>query len=254
MNNKKTLLFYLLGAWGQILLACIIAFALRLYGLDVGYATPFGWILIIMGGISSALWGTIISVKYRNTGFKTIICDFFRIKQNPKNYVWVIMFLCLDFLPLMLWGRIVIRVWYLPIIMFFKHIILGGIEEVGWRYLFQPILQERMHYIIATIITFFSWGIWHFMFFYLDETEVDVIPFLIGLLINSFILSALYVKTNNLWICVMTHSLINVFSQLVTGENQYVSYFSKAVIVVIAIILATHARKSIPNSLKGYLR
>jgi membrane protease YdiL (CAAX protease family) len=66
-----------------------------------------------------------------------------------------------------------------------------------------------------------------------------VIPFLIGILVNSFILSALYVKTNNLWICVMTHSLINVFSQLVTGGNQYVGYFSKVVIIVIAIILAT---------------
>ena len=77
------------------------------------------------------------------------------------------------------------------------------------------------------------------MFFYLDETHADVIPFLIGLLVNSFILSALYVKTNNLWICVMTHSLINVFSQLVTDSNQYVGYFSKVVIIVIAIILAT---------------
>ena len=81
------------------------------------------------------------------------------------------------------------------------------------------------------------------MFYYLDETPVDVIPFLMGLLINSFILSALYVKTNNLWICVMTHSLINVFSQLVTGGNQYVGYFSKASIVAIAIILAAQTNR-----------
>jgi membrane protease YdiL (CAAX protease family) len=75
-----------------------------------------------------------------------------------------------------------------------------------------------------------------------------VIPFLIGLLVNSFILSALYVKTNNLWICVMTHSLINVFSQLVTGSNQYVGYFSKVVIIVIAIMLATKTiRKQVDN-------
>lgn len=53
----------------------------------------------------------------------------------------------------------------------------------------------------------------------------------------------LCVKTNNLWICVMTHSLINVFSQLVTGGNQYVGYFSKAV-----IMLATKTiRKQVNN-------
>jgi len=57
------------------------------------------------------------------------------------------------------------------------------------------------------------------------------------------------VKTNNLWICVMTHSLINVFSQLVTGGNQYVGYFSKVVIIVIAIMLATKTtiRKQVNN-------
>ena len=243
MNNKKALTFYLAGALGQISVVCIIAFVLRLYGLDVGYATPLGWILIAIGGISSALWGTIVSVQYRNTGFKTVICDFFRIKQSPKNYGWMIIFLCLDFLPVIFGGRISISVWYLPIIMFFKHIAFGGLEEIGWRYLFQPLLQEKLHYIFATIITFFSWGIWHFLFYYLDETPVDVIPFLMGLLINSFILSALYVKTNNLWICAMTHSLINVFSQLVTGGNQYVGYFSKASIVAIAIILAAQTNR-----------
>ena len=99
MNNKKALTLYLVGALGQIFVVCIIASVLRRYGLEVGYATPLGWIIIAIGGISSALWGTIISIKYRNTGFKTTICDFFRIKQSPLNYGWMILFLCLDFLP-----------------------------------------------------------------------------------------------------------------------------------------------------------
>ena len=70
MNNKKALTFYLAGALGQISVVCIIAYALRLYGMDVGYATPLGWILIAIGGISSALWGTIVSVKYQFFTFK----------------------------------------------------------------------------------------------------------------------------------------------------------------------------------------
>ena len=112
MNNKKALTLYLVGALGQIFVVCIIASVLRRYGLEVGYATPLGWIIIAIGGISSAL----------------------------------------------------------------------------------------------------------------------------------------YVKTSNLWICVMTHSMINVFSQLVTGGNQYVGYFSKVVIILIAIMLATKTiRKQINN-------
>ena len=38
--------------------------------------------------------------------------------------------------------------WYIPFILFFKAIIFGGIEEVGWRYIFQPVLQERRNYIL----------------------------------------------------------------------------------------------------------
>ncbi len=58
-------------------------------------------------------------------------------------------------------------------------------------------------------------------------------------MVNCFILSALYTRTNNLWICVMTHSLINVFSQVFVEENTpiYVTYACKGLIVTLAILL-----------------
>ncbi|MGN1223696.1 MAG: hypothetical protein ACI4TG_01175, partial [Ruminococcus sp.] len=52
------------------------------------------------------------------------------------------------------------------------------------------------------------------------------------------ILSALFIKTNSLWICIMTHSLINVFSQLAIEGNQYVSYVCKIIIIVMAVVLS----------------
>lgn len=84
------------------------------------------------------------------------------------------------------------------------------------------------------------WGIWHFSYFYIEGTlpQVQVFGFLLGLLTNCFILSALFVKTNSLWICVMTHSLINVFSQLAVGGNQNISYTCKIIIIVMATALS----------------
>lgn len=129
----------------------------------------------------------------------------------------------------------------MPIILFLKAIIFGGIEEVGWRYVFQPVLQERCNYITSTIITFVAWEIWHFSYFYIEGTlpQVQVFEFSLGLFVNCFILSALFIKTKSLWICVMTHSLINVFSQLAIGGNQYVAYVCKIIIIVMAIVLST---------------
>lgn len=152
-----------------------------------------------------------------------------------------ILFLCLDFFAIAFNGIILINFWYIPLVLFFKAILFGGIEEIGWRYIFQPILQERYNYVLSTIITFVLWGLWHFSYFYIEGTlpQVKGVSFLIGLLVNCFILSALYIKTNSLWICVMTHALINVFSQLAVGGNQYVSYACKIIIIVVAVVLST---------------
>ena len=247
MKLEKAIGLYLLGALGQIILVCLTVFFLRNNGYSMNYSSPLGLAAIALGGLSSALWGTIIAIKYRNTNFKSVLFDFFRIRQNYKNYLLVLIFLFLDFANVIFGGRFIISVWYLPFLMYLKHIAFGGLEEIGWRYLFQPLLQERLNYVISTLITFFAWGIWHFLFFYIDGSlsAINVIPFLIGLLTNSFILSALYLRTKNLWICVMTHSLINVLSQLVEGGNNYIEYVCKVLIIIFAIILSLKMNKKI---------
>lgn len=237
MSRNKAISFYLLGTLGQIWLICIIVLILHNMGMVVDYTTPLGIAAIGIGGISSA----IIAVRYKKYNIWKILKDFFAIKQKPSSYVFVFLFLVLDFCYVAFDGKVVLKAWYIPIILFFKAIIFGGIEEIGWRYVFQPILQERHKYIASTIITFIAWGIWHFSYFYIEGTlpQVQVFGFLLGLLINCFVLSALFIKTNSLWICVMTHALINVFSQLAIGGNQYVSYVSKIVIIVMAVVISS---------------
>ena len=254
MSRKKALAIYLSGTWGQIWTICVIVFLLRSSGMIVDYTTPAGMVAIGIGGISSALWGAIIAVKYKKYSIGKILIDFFSVKQKISSYLFVLLFLCLDFFYIVFNGSFMISAWYVPIALFFKAILFGGIEEVGWRYFFQPTLQERYNYIISTIITFVAWGIWHFAYFYIEGTllQVQCFDFLIGLLVNCFILSALFIKTNSLWICVVTHSLINVFSQIAIGGNQYVSYFSKIIIIALAItLLVEKLSKKEPFNLSG---
>lgn len=240
MRRNKALALYLLGTLGQIWMICIIVYILRRSGMIVDYTTPVGVVAIGIGGVSSALWGVIIAVKYKKYDLKKILKDFLNVKQKYSNYLFVLLFLCLDFFCVVFDGNFLMSSWYVPVALFFKAIIFGGIEEVGWRYVFQPILQERRNYITSTIITFGVWGIWHFSYFYIEGTlsRVQGVGFLIGLLVNCFILSALFIKTNSLWICVLTHSLINVFSQLAIGGNQYVSYVCKIIIIVTAVAIS----------------
>lgn len=159
----------------------------------------------------------------------------------------VIIFIILDFHDVFISGSIQIKTVYTFLFIFVKSIAFGGIEEIGWRYTFQPFIEKKLPYFAAAISTFVFWGIWHFLFFYIDGSisVVQVFPFLMGLLTNCFILSAIYNYTNNLWLCVLAHSLINTFSQVtISGSNGnvYIGLFARVMIISLSILLSRKSK------------
>lgn len=241
MNRKQALSFYLAGTFGQILLVSLLVWLLRAGEVRVDYGIPIGLFTLMLGGVSSAIWGGYVSIRYHHSSFKQLVRDFFQVKQAPLNYLLVLIFIGLDFLPLVLSGKMIIPTWYLPIILFVKALVFGGIEEIGWRYFFQPTLQEKLTYIVSTLCTFVAWSLWHLLYFYIDGSLaiVNLLPFLLGLLSNCFILSAIYTKTRSLWLCVMTHALINSLSQLSSAESVWLSLVIKVLIILLAMRIAS---------------
>ena len=154
MKRKQALLLYLAGTLGQILLVSLLVWLLRAGGVRGDYGTPIGLFTLMLGGLSSAIWGAIISIRYYHSSFKQLVRDFFQVKQAPLNYLLVLIFIGLDFLPQVFSGEMIIPTWYFPIILFVKALVFGGIEEIGWRYFFQPALQEKLTYLVSTLCTF----------------------------------------------------------------------------------------------------
>lgn len=241
MNRKQALSFYLAGTLGQILLVSLLVWLLRAGEVRVDYGTPIGLFTLMLGGLSSAIWGGYVSIRYHHSSFKQLVRDFFQVKQAPLNYLLVLIFIGLDFLPLVLSGKMIIPTWYLPIILFVKALVFGGIEEIGWRYFFQPTLQEKLPYLVSTLCTFVAWSLWHLLYFYIDGSlaMVNLLPFLLGLFSNCFILSAIYTQTRSLWLCVMTHALINSLSQLSSAESVWLSLVIKVLIILLAMRIAS---------------
>lgn len=241
MKRKQALSFYLAGTLGQILLVSLLVWLLRAWGLRVDYGTPTGLFTLMLGGLSSAIWGGYVSIRYHHSSFKQLVRDFFQVKQAPLDYLLVLIFIGLDFLPLVLSGKMIIPTWYLPIILFVKALVFGGIEEIGWRYFFQPTLQEKLPYLVSTLCTFVAWSLWHLLYFYIDGSlaMVNLLPFLLGLFSNCFILSAIYTQTRSLWLCVMTHALINSLSQLSSAESVWLSLVIKVLIILLAMRIAS---------------
>ena len=239
MNEFRILTKYLFPVMLQIIFVTLIAVVFRKKGIIIGYESVIGMALIILSGVSSALWGVVYQCRYNNKGFLEIIKDFINIRQSIMSYLLVIMFL------LVLFGGAVIRkgfqmqsIWVL-VLLFLKAIVFGGIEEIGWRYTFQPAMERMVTYLPAVFITFICWGTWHFLFFYIDGslTGINAPLFLLGLLTNCFILSALYAYSGSLWICVMTHALINALSQTAVDDSVVIGIILKIVCIAIAISL-----------------
>ena len=250
MKRKQALLLYLAGTLGQILLVSLIVLILRAGGVRVDYGTPIGLFTLMLGGLSSAIWGGYVSIRYHHSSFKQLLRDFFQVKQAPLNYLLVLIFIGLDFLPQVFSGEMISPTWYLPIILFVKALVFGGIEEIGWRYFFQPTLQEKLTFLVSTLCTFVAWSLWHLLYFYIDGSmaTVHLLPFLLGLLSNCFILSAIYTKTRSLWLCVMTHALINALSQLSsTEESLWLSLVIKVLIILLAMRIASSSMEKVKS-------
>ena len=154
-----------------------------------------------------------------------------------SSYLLVAVFLLIDFGGVIVSGGFPVERVRLLLPLFLKALVFGGIEEIGWRYTFQPALERKIAYIPAVFVTFICWGIWHFLFFYIDGSIANVnIPFfLLGLLTNCFILSALYAYSGSLWICVMTHALINALSQIAVDDDVAISIILKIACMTIAV-------------------
>ena len=89
MARKNAIRLYLTGTIGQITVIAIIVFLLRKIGIVVDYTTVIGMIAIGIGGISSAMWGSIVTIRYRKINFKRIVIEFVNIKQPIFGYLLV---------------------------------------------------------------------------------------------------------------------------------------------------------------------
>ena len=231
---------YLLGTILQMAVICGIVEILRINNIQ--YPDIINLVFLALGGTSSAMWGIIVSKKSgRINSYKQILRDFFYMRVSIKLYGLMILFLMILFGTQILSGRLVSGVkWYTFILLFGQAIIFGGIEEIGWRYTFQPILEKNMSFELASLITFVSWGTWHYMYFYITDslTQIDHSTFLIGLLGSCFIIGALYKVSYSLWLCVMYHCLLNVLSQTTLPNSLGKVILYNGIGIILAIVIS----------------
>lgn len=93
-------------------------------------------------------------------------------------------------------------------------LVLGPVEELGWRGVMLPLLQRRLAPIWAGIVVGVVWAIWHLPAFMLSGTPQsgwDVLPFMMGATAVSVIMTAFFNAAGGsiLWMALFHFQLNN---------------------------------------------
>ena len=121
-------------------------------------------------------------------------------------------------------------------------------EEYGWRVYLQPIMQKKFGMKLGIILLGVVWGLWHTpvdLFFYTEDSAPQM---LIGQIITCVFLGIffgfVYLKTNNIWICVCMHFLNNNLIPIITGTfsadvltNQHVPWLYLIEILLLDFVI-----------------
>ncbi|MFU8863255.1 MAG: CPBP family intramembrane glutamic endopeptidase [Rhodobacterales bacterium] len=98
----------------------------------------------------------------------------------------------------------------------FMMLLLGPVEEFGWRGVMQPLLQRYMAPIWAGIIIGATWGFWHLPAFFLSSTvyaDWNFLPFFVGNVTLAVLVTPIFnsARGSLLWPMLFHWQLINPF-------------------------------------------
>jgi uncharacterized protein len=106
--------------------------------------------------------------------------------------------------------------WYYWFALMFVLVFGGGLEEIGWRGFFQPLLERRFPFFTAAIIQSIVWSIWHLPLWLVPDSmqsSYNFIAFSLYCITFGCTLAAVHRLTKSIWASVLVH----VWGSLVLG-------------------------------------
>ncbi|MGA3137034.1 MAG: type II CAAX endopeptidase family protein [Terracidiphilus sp.] len=114
-------------------------------------------------------------------------------------------------------ASLVLRPWYMFFPLFLVMILGGGLEELGWRGVAQPEMEQGIGRPAAAVLVGLIWSLWHLPLFFLPgvgQYGTNFLSFLIGVVGNALILAWLYGRTQSILLCILFHAGLNTVAAL----------------------------------------
>ncbi len=215
----------------------------------IEFNSAAGQVILIIGGSAPTVGAYLAVARTQNYGsLREFNSRVFKVKVKPGYYLFAIFTpVVLGLMGLVL--AIAIDKEYLlhnptqPVYIFatafLLSIVMGGIEEVGWRGVLQPSLTGRFNLFTSNYIIGIIWALWHLPFFYIVGTAHQGNSFLLFALaaigFSSF-LTWLYAKTNSIFLCILFHASINATA--VIGYSITISETPAYILSAVAVFVA----------------
>ncbi len=260
MNSKRTRIF-LSFAFALTWLAWWGLSYLTRVGL-IEFQSTLGVAILIAGGSAPTLAAYVAVFLTRSANcLREFNSRVFRLKVQLDYYLFAL------FVPVVLGifslGIALIRDGQCPlnnplqpssIIIFIPalliSVVMGGIEEVGWRGILQHELTGKLNLMAANFIIGIIWALWHLPLFYVVGSNHHGNSFLFFALAGigySGFMTWLYAKTESVFLCVLFHAAINATASIglmvSMGETSY-PYSSVFILAAgLVLLLPLHLKR-----------
>lgn len=206
------------------------------------HGTPIMMVFFIIGGLAPSISSITLILKTKQMKGKELFKIIFDFRQPVFLYLIVIVIALLMYvIPLLLHRATALAPIYVSILLLPVNLIGGGLEEIGWRFLFQPALEKKTNFITATILTSVVWALWHLPLFFIAGTNQSTWNFLVFAILAfglSFLLSAIYKVGGSVWLCILFHTVWNSLGESIGLSMDIVTVSGlSAFLIVIAFLL-----------------
>lgn len=176
-----------------------------------------------------------------NKSFKAIKKFVFNSEKNSLK--WLLLFCILELVVI---GVSSMKVnpatpyYAIPFILIQTIFIGGGNEELGWRGVMQPILENKVSFPVATIITGLVWGLWHLPLWFVvgsAQSNMTFILFVVFAILLSFWLATVYKKSQSVFYCCILHGASNLFLSLFIIKVNLILILGLLAITTLSIFL-----------------
>lgn len=197
----------------------------------------------LLGGLSPTI-ASFFALKRNNkvANFKEWIKKIFDFKHNIFSYFMVIVLGILFILPqCLISGYENGFPLYAIFVMIPMMLLGGGLEEAGWRYILQPELEKKYKFVISTLIVSVIWWLWHFPLFYIQgvgQYGQNYLAFGISILGETFALASIRKNTNSVWLCVLSHCIVNSLSGIfIINDNIWGNIVTTIILIFSSFLL-----------------